>query len=334
MLGFPDPTFMRAESQTGRPQTVQQFAARNHHGTAGEHGGQVLLGNVVVVTLEAPPGYADRIGKPVQFVEGLVRHQVTPSPTPEPPTRFVDQHRHAGQHRTDAIARPCAGHTGRVSDEIELRLAWSHVAPPATRSDEIFDDVVGRHRQSHRRYHGVRHVVWVLRHVHALATALDSAPHRFDMGVVVASAFFHDAVYEPRAADNEVRSAELATRQLRSIVWPEGRVDHVADIIAATAHHLVDAAVAGMASSLERQVVLDADLAILGSGVNEYQAYATGVRAEYSHLDEDQWSHGRRNVLTALLDRSHLYATTPACSWWDGQARANMAAERAALHSR
>lgn len=229
---------------------------------------------------------------------------------------------------------PAPDTLGRVSDEIELRLAWSHVAPPATRSNEIFDDVIGRHRQSHRRYHGVRHVVWVLRHVHALATALDPAPHRFDLGVTVASAFFHDAVYEPRATDNEVRSAALATRQLRAIDWPESRVDHVADIIVATAHHLVDAAVTDAASSLERHVVLDADLAILGSGAAEYQAYATGVRAEYSHLEDHQWCHGRREVLTALLARSRLYATTPACSWWDDQARANVAAERAALDDR
>ena len=55
-------------------------------------------------------------------------------------------------------------HWAPVSDEVELRIAWSSIAPHTVRSDEIFDDLVGRHRQPHRRYHGLRHVVWVLRH--------------------------------------------------------------------------------------------------------------------------------------------------------------------------
>lgn len=220
-----------------------------------------------------------------------------------------------------------------VSDEIELRLAWSHVAPPGARSDEVFDDVVGRHRQTHRRYHGVRHVVGVVRHVRAIARALDPAPDPFDIGVALASAFFHDAVYEPRVTDNEVRSAELATCELRAIGWAEGRVAHVAGIIVATANHLDDTVTEGPPSQ-ERQVVLDADLAILGSDEDEYQTYATGVRAEYGHLDDEQWRRGRHGVLTGLLERSRLYATKPARSWWDERARANITAERAYLDAR
>ena len=55
-------------------------------------------------------------------------------------------------------------HWSAVSDEVELRIAWASIAPPNRRSAEVFDDLVGRHRQPHRRYHGLRHVVWVLRH--------------------------------------------------------------------------------------------------------------------------------------------------------------------------
>lgn len=220
-----------------------------------------------------------------------------------------------------------------MSDEIELRLAWSQVAPPGNRSDEVFDDVVGRHRQAHRHYHGVRHVVWVVRHVQAIAAAYDLATPPFDMGVAIASAFFHDAVYDPRATDNEERSAELATRQLNTLGWPAERVALVYNIIVATAGHLDVNAVDG-SRSVERDVLLDADLAVLGSDATEYQAYITGVRSEYGHLDDAQWRHGRGDVLTALLGRSTLYRTERARAWWDAQARANMTAERAALTDR
>ncbi|CAN5831581.1 hypothetical protein BH24ACT5_BH24ACT5_24530 [soil metagenome] len=217
-----------------------------------------------------------------------------------------------------------------VSDEIELRLAWSQVAPPGDRSDEVFDDVVGRHRQAHRHYHGVRHVVWVIRHVQAIAATHDRATLPFDMGVTIASAFFHDAVYHPRATDNEERSTELATRQLYTLGWPAERVALVGNIIVATAGHLDASAVDGSPSA-ERDVVLDADLAVLGSDPPEDAAYIIGVRAEYAHLDDEQWRDGRRGVLTALLSRAMLYRTEPARTWWDEQARANMTAERAAL---
>ena len=59
-----------------------------------------------------------------------------------------------------------------MSDEAELRMAWASVAAPTPRSMEVFDDLVGRHRQPHRRYHGLRHIVWVLRHSRRLEAAI------------------------------------------------------------------------------------------------------------------------------------------------------------------
>ena len=39
--------------------------------------------------------------------------------------------------------------------------------------------------------------------------------------------------------------------------------------------------------------MVDADLAVLGSEPAAYQAYVTGVRAEYGQLDDEQWRTGR-----------------------------------------
>ena len=224
-----------------------------------------------------------------------------------------------------------------MSDEIELRTAWDLVVAPSPRSREVFDDLVGRHRQPHRRYHGVRHVVWVLRHARALEAAMpdlkgvasyDTGP--YDSGTVSAAAFFHDAVYDPERRDNEERSAVLAAHQLTSLGWGSSRRDVVAALVRATAGHLADGA-DDAAGSTERNVLLDADLAVLGSEPNAYAAYATGVRAEYGHLDDDVWRAGRATVLQHLLDREHLYMSAPARHWWDARARANLAAELASL---
>ena len=85
-------------------------------------------------------------------------------------------------------------------------------SPPSTTS-------LGRHREPHRRYHGVRHVTWVVRHVHELAGTVDVG----DLGAVTMAAFFHDAVYDPRAGDNERQSASLAVRVLAELGWADGR---------------------------------------------------------------------------------------------------------------
>jgi predicted metal-dependent HD superfamily phosphohydrolase len=220
-----------------------------------------------------------------------------------------------------------------VSDEAELRIAWASVAAPTPRSVEVFDDLVGRHRQPHRRYHGLRHVVWVLRHSRRLEAAIAECRDGrsdYDGTAVTAAACFHDAVYDPRADDNEERSAELAEAQLASLGWESARRSAVAQLIKATAGHLVDPA-GDSAESWERPILLDADLAVLGSEPAAYDAYANGVRVEYAHLSAAEWIEGRSMVVGRLLARSPLYATDPARNWWEERARANLAAELAAL---
>jgi predicted metal-dependent HD superfamily phosphohydrolase len=219
-----------------------------------------------------------------------------------------------------------------VSDEVELRIAWAQVAAPTSLSAEVFDDLVSRHRQPHRRYHGLRHVVWVLRHTRRLeaeiAECRRGAPG-YDAAAVTAAAWFHDAVYDPRADDNEQRSAELAERRLAALDWPAARCAFVAALVRATAGHLADAD--GSDASWERRVLLDADLGVLGAEPAAYAAYVNGVRTEYGHLSDTDWAAGRAHVVERLLARSSLYTTAPGRSWWQERARANLTAELAGL---
>jgi len=219
-----------------------------------------------------------------------------------------------------------------MSEELELRLAWDAVAARGTnprRAESVFEDIVSRHRQPHRRYHGLRHVVWVVRHVHELAE--QAGP--IDVPVALAAAFLHDAIYEPTADDNEERSAQLAINQLGAIGWPDEDVELAASCVLATAGHFddPDAGEDDGTAARCRAIVLDADLAVLGADPAAYQAYATGVRAEYGHVDEATWRVRRSAVLQRLLARERLYLTAPAREWWEARARANLAAELSSL---
>lgn len=238
-----------------------------------------------------------------------------------------------------------------ANDEIELRIAWEVAVGSSTPARRLFDAVVARHREPHRRYHGVRHVVWVVRHAHTLAADLVDTSvsveaawcHRrvptCDLGAITVAAFFHDAVYQPTAGDNEAASARLAHRQLTQLAdpaWPSTRVDHVAHMVRATAGHLEPGPPALDTSELDTSefdtaVLLDADLAVLGADPAAYTAYRHGVRAEYAHVDDAGWRAGRRAVLEGFLARASIYVTVGGRRRWEAAARANLVAELASL---
>ncbi len=173
-----------------------------------------------------------------------------------------------------------------------------------------------RHREKHRRYHTLEHVLSVLRHVHELA---DSEPVG-DIGAVVAAAWFHDAIYEPQSPANERASARLARRELTKLGWSTDRADGVGTMIEGTAAHLDP-------PDVDSAVLFDADLSILGAAPPAYETYVTQVRAEYSHVDDDTWRTGRADVLQSFLERTAIYATRTGAARWETAARDNLAAE-------
>ena len=212
------------------------------------------------------------------------------------------------------------------AEEVELRTVWRDVVGVDATSVERFEALAGRHREPHRRYHTLRHVAWVVRHVDALRAHEPVV----DAGAVLVAACYHDAVYDPTASDNEAASGRLARRDLTELGWPDERVDRVVAMIEATAHHGHDPADLDDLA-VDTAVLLDADLAVLAAPPSAYQAYATGVRAEYGHVDDASWRTGRRAVLDAMLARRALYVTPTGARWWEARARANVGAEVAAL---
>ncbi len=228
-----------------------------------------------------------------------------------------------------------------TAPEVELRRTWRRVVAEHSTApfDEVFERLMARHREPHRRYHTATHVMWVVRHVDRLLAEVDP-DGRCDAGAMRAAALFHDAVYDPRSATNEHDSAVWAAEVLDAAGWPAARVRRVVELIEATAHlgpsapgpGDVDANVVS-AEALETAVLLDADLAILGADPNDYRAYVAGVRAEYAHVDDTGWRTGRSAVLHSLLEHDPLFRTTPMRAERERRARANLTAELAGLRT-
>jgi predicted metal-dependent HD superfamily phosphohydrolase len=83
--------------------------------------------------------------------------------------------------------------------EAELRAAWSRDAGASRQAGVVLDDLLGRFREPHRRYHTVKHLASVL----ATADELLQDVAVPDPGAVRLGAWFHDAVYDPGSDRNE-----------------------------------------------------------------------------------------------------------------------------------
>ncbi len=160
-------------------------------------------------------------------------------------------------------------------------------------------------------YHDLLHLTEVLDRLDRLA----AAGATFDATTVALAAWFHDAVYDG-AADDEERSARWAERAL-----PAAYAQEVARLVRMTVHHRPSD------DDPSACALSDADLAILAAPRDRYDAYVAGVRADFAHVSDADFCAGRAAVLRELSARPRLFHTRQACELWEAPARANLARE-------
>lgn len=199
-----------------------------------------------------------------------------------------------------------------------VRLLSRYNVDPAD-AYPVFDRLVAAYSVPHRFYHTLEH----LNEMFNVAGKL--ADEAIDLSAVQLAIWFHDAVYDPPATDNEDRSAALAVELLRPRGIPEETLECVVAMIRATAHGTVSDVGADTA------VLLDADLAILSAEERRYARYAADIRREYGWVDETAYRAGRTKVLEGFLRRPRIYRTERMHAAAEEAARANLRTEVAGL---
>ncbi|MBP2472815.1 putative metal-dependent HD superfamily phosphohydrolase [Crossiella equi] len=182
-------------------------------------------------------------------------------------------------------------------------------------------DLLARYAQPHRRYHGLAHIEAVLRDSAWLAERLGLSTE--DRALLAVAAAAHDVVYDGVPGQDERRSADWLDAALTAA--------GVSDMRCAWATRLVLATEGHVGEDRLTLALLDADLAILGAGEADYDAYARAVREEYAHVPDKAFRAGRTEVLRGLSARRPLYRTRPARERWETAAKANLARELKAL---
>jgi predicted metal-dependent HD superfamily phosphohydrolase len=201
--------------------------------------------------------------------------------------------------------------------ESEWRKDAAHLS--ASEAAPIFHDLIARHSEPQRRYHGLSHLTALL------DLMQQHAPHIAPGSASRLAIWWHDAIYDPQARDNEERSSDLAGEHLIRLGAPTELIEQTCTIILITKNHWDGPSVG------DGDYFLDADIAILGAPPAVYDAYAANVRQEYAFAPDDAFRAGRSAFLKSASARPRLFRTDVFEATYASQARANMQRELTTL---
>lgn len=144
-----------------------------------------------------------------------------------------------------------------------------------------------------RHYHTTAHLAQCL-------AIYDRNPLR-DAQVEVAL-WFHDAIYDPQASDNEERSAAWARTVAEQAGLSGETIEVIAQCILATRHRAPP-------TTRSEALTLDVDLAILGATRRRFDRYDAAVRAEYAWVPLATYRQERARILDRFASRDDLFTT-------------------------
>jgi predicted metal-dependent HD superfamily phosphohydrolase len=124
--------------------------------------------------------------------------------------------------------------------------------------------------QPHRHYHTYRHLAECFEKVEDI---ISLAQHPAEVSVGL---WFHDAIYDTQRHDIEERSANWARDAARDLGVSAESAQRIHDLIMFTRHAVEPA-------GIDAQVLVDADLSILGARPSRFQEYEAQVRRNLQH---------------------------------------------------
>jgi predicted metal-dependent HD superfamily phosphohydrolase len=203
-----------------------------------------------------------------------------------------------------------------MADELMLRWQklWQRFGVEEAKTTG--ENLLSVWQQGNRHYHSVDHLQAVLRELDWAKENMKEDARAFDL--VELALWYHDAIYDAKAKDNEEQSAQLFERDARKLELPEKDIADVANLIRLTAGH------AG-AKTFAEKLMMDCDLAILGADRESFDRYDRGIAKEYNHVAAPLYALGRRKVLKGFLDRLQIFQTPAFREKYESQARENLA---------
>ncbi len=173
-----------------------------------------------------------------------------------------------------------------------------------------YEKLTQAHAEPQRHYHNQQHIAECF-------AEFDSAKHLAQGPVAVELAlWFHDAIYDPKAGDNEERSAAMAVSCLQAGGKPELAAT-VGSLVMATKSHSFEA-------GPDAGLLVDVDLSILGKDEPRFSEYEAQIREEYRWVPALLFKPKRAEILQRFLDRKRIYTTDLFAAKYEKAARRNL----------
>ncbi|NIR32331.1 MAG: hypothetical protein GWN84_24125 [Gammaproteobacteria bacterium] len=173
-----------------------------------------------------------------------------------------------------------------------------------------YDELRRLYAEPHRRYHTSGHLQHCLGQFE-LARDLVHQPDAVEMAL-----WFHDAIYQPSASDNEQRSAQLFLRWAQGC-FEAGFARKVCDLILITEHETPP-------RTTDEKFIADIDLSSLGLDWEIFRRDSDAVREEFSHLSDAEYYPAHARFLRSLLERPRFYFTDFFSERYEDTARRNI----------
>ncbi len=176
---------------------------------------------------------------------------------------------------------------------------------------EVHAELRRRYSEAGRAYHTLHHVCECL---DVFEQVRDSVAHPQELELAI---WFHDALFDVRRADNELRSAEWARTTLQAAGASAECVERVYALVLATAPHADPL-------SDDECLMIDIDQSILGARPARYDEYERQLRQEHRHVPQSLYQSMRKKELRDRLTRPRIYLTGWFRSRYEPLARANL----------
>lgn len=222
--------------------------------------------------------------------------------------------------RSGNYADAAAFSASSAGEKARFSVLWARclAGEPAV-AETAFARLIELYGEPHRHYHTFNHIQ------HCLYQFDQAAGLMTDPDAVEIALWFHDAIYQPGALDNEWRSAELFRE------WAEGRTTaafqrRVHDLVMATTHREPQQGDAGY--------LVDIDLSGFGLPWEKCERDGCLIRAEFSATTDDEYYPSHLRFLRTLQNRPTFFFTEFFQQRYESVAQANLSRIIAELQER
>ncbi len=175
--------------------------------------------------------------------------------------------------------------------------------------DETLNKIIYNYNSPERYYHTMQHI----NEMFSLLEDWEKDNH-FHSTYIPLAILFHDAIYNPFSKTNEEDSVKLFDE---SVYMDSKAKQEIKDLIMITKTHQSN-------GYHVQDLMIDLDLAILGSNSIRFDEYERQIRAEYKSVSDQVYNAGRIEFIRGIMDRPKIFLDDYFYKKYEENARTNL----------